>query len=592
MPPARVRPAERPQRVHGHKHKLETTQVLPTLSQQFSHFFLLGASSPNARAVTTTSSLKEIQHQGQSRKEPNSGGVAQDDSTLPIPIPETGIRPTLAQVPGYPPDFPEPTLTISNTFTMTAGSGRPSSSTMRFSSMSTASSTMTTLLLSTSPSSSLSAIHSPIPQRTLSSTLIAVLAIGASCLVLFVFILIKICTRPRDRPRLTPSLPILDKKYLDELESKESPIFGGKERVSPNMGLDDEWMNGCYASLLSSLPQPLKVTNFGAASQIDEHGTGQLQDKASYPESGGDIHCTRAACNLNGGSSRVGTAYQAPYQQIQDAITQTMKRLSSVSLSLYPVSPRQNEVGIALSGQETPLTGDGYFHMPRSKSKICKVTDRQSWQFHGPGHNGLDDVLVALPKSSAQGGRTRIKSPYYTPGVHSRISVSSMSNSSSKPKKTIPSKGICQVPSCQTMATPYRDDMRGVQDSKDMKEETSEDQIKPANLLTPDPGATLGALLISEYPSEMNKSETYSEGPDSGEDIVPVSSLRLDGKKPIQVCRTTDKPPRVPSPPLLPSLTQMAMELHNREDFDNYRSPTYSIYGLYGEEGKSCGTSC
>lgn len=51
--------------------------------------------------------------------------------------------------------------------------------------------------------------------------------------------------------------------------------------------------------------------------------------------------------------------------------------------------------------------------------------------------------------------------------------------------------------------------------------------------------------------------------------------------------RDSDKPPRVPSPPPLPSLTQMGLEHANPEAYSNYRSPTYSIYGLYDGERKS-----
>ena len=47
--------------------------------------------------------------------------------------------------------------------------------------------------------------------------------------------------------------------------------------------------------------------------------------------------------------------------------------------------------------------------------------------------------------------------------------------------------------------------------------------------------------------------------------------------------RTGDKPPRVPSPPPLPSLAQMALEQHNPAAYAEYRSPTYSIYNLYDD---------
>jgi hypothetical protein len=44
-------------------------------------------------------------------------------------------------------------------------------------------------------------------------------------------------------------------------------------------------------------------------------------------------------------------------------------------------------------------------------------------------------------------------------------------------------------------------------------------------------------------------------------------------------------PPRVPSPPTLPSLAQMAMQNSNPD----YHSPTYSIYGMYSDRKSGVG---
>jgi hypothetical protein len=68
--------------------------------------------------------------------------------------------------------------------------------------------------------------------------------------------------------------------------------------------------------------------------------------------------------------------------------------------------------------------------------------------------------------------------------------------------------------------------------------------------------------------------------------LASASSAALAAKK--TVSRSDDKPPRVPSPPPLPSLAQMGLEHTDPEAYANYRSPTYSIYGLYeGGDGKS-----
>ncbi|KAF9454564.1 hypothetical protein P691DRAFT_639450, partial [Macrolepiota fuliginosa MF-IS2] len=79
---------------------------------------------------------------------------------------------------------------------------------------------------------------------------------------------------------------------------------------------------------------------------------------------------------------------------------------------------------------------------------------------------------------------------------------------------------------------------------------------------------------------------------------LPISLMRptlvnsKSGTKPTLSCpkseaKSNDKPPRVPSPPPLPSLAQMALEHNNPEAYANYRSPTYSIYNLYDDNRKS-----
>ncbi|KAF8911000.1 hypothetical protein CPB84DRAFT_1763098 [Gymnopilus junonius] len=58
--------------------------------------------------------------------------------------------------------------------------------------------------------------------------------------------------------------------------------------------------------------------------------------------------------------------------------------------------------------------------------------------------------------------------------------------------------------------------------------------------------------------------------------------MASEAREPAQPDRhTSSKPPRVPSPPPLPSLAQMALAQHNPEAYASYRSPTYSLYGLY-----------
>ncbi|KAF8212144.1 hypothetical protein K438DRAFT_1806044, partial [Mycena galopus ATCC 62051] len=93
---------------------------------------------------------------------------------------------------------------------------------------------------------------------------------------------------------------------------------------------------------------------------------------------------------------------------------------------------------------------------------------------------------------------------------------------------------------------------------------------------TVDATAALGNLMLMDF----------SGTGESTANLASASSATLAPRK--SVFRSDDKPPRVPSPPPLPSLSQMALEHTNPEAYANYRSPTYSIYGLYEDgDGKS-----
>ncbi|KAF8350636.1 hypothetical protein F5887DRAFT_940235 [Amanita rubescens] len=537
---------------------------------------------------------------------PSSTLKADDEYTaIPIPIPDTGFRPTLAQVPAFSPSPTTETMTsfaTGSTLTHLAGSivNRPSSLT------SAQLSATGPLDLPPSPTRSVVNAASPL-QRSFSSTVVGLLAVGSACLVLLIFILIRSCTRPKHRPRLTPSLPILDEEYLVDLESKESPIFGGKERLSPKI---DSWI-----TLDPAMSRPPRAAKFGVGAGVDDYTVSRSprpQDKASYPDCMSVLPYSRTdRCTslLEKGATSV---YQAPYQHVQKAITQTIKRLSTMSSSLYPGTPLPCEVGIALGGQETPLTGDGYSVMSRSKSKNIKSKDYQIGQSYELAYDTLNvdststvvcEHATTAPLLSAKGGRTRIKSSYYAPGIHSRISaIPTSMTTPGAGKKALHDKATEKPDSRQDkdrrsltlalgLASPsineiplspftlYPDDSLSVVDQKESDEgcgATNSGHLPSS--LTSDPGANLSTQLLS-----------HSRGKSVG-DTINASSLRLEGKtNASHESRIHDKPPRVPSPPPLPSLAQMAMEHHNREGFESYQSPTYSIYGLYGGERTSFG---
>lgn len=541
----------------------------------------------------------------------------QSYAPIPAPIPDTGFRPTLAPVPDV-----QASETTTTSFTQSATSSKahlPSLFTASFSATQppTLLPSPTRLSLSTAVNAA-----SPLQPRSLSSTVIALLAVGSACLVLLFFIVIRSCTRQKRRPRLTPSLPILDDEYLEDLESKESPIFGGKERLSPKIDswitLDPCFHNSEYSTLSSALSRPARAAKFGTGTNADVSRSPRPQEKASYSVCMSTLPYSRADHDATASSfleKRATSTYQAPYQQVQKAITQTIKRLSTMSSSLYPGTPLHNcEVGIALGGQETPLTGDGYSVMARSRVKSLKSKDYQIGQSHALAYDAVEcdststvvcEQATTAPPSSAQGGRTRIKSSYYAPGIYSRISAipTSMTTPTTSMKALrgqamekpeferdknrrsltralgLASPSVNEAP--LSPFTIYPDDSSSVLDHKEDDGATNLDHLPSP--LTSDPGVTLGTLLLSDELHSRDKSASPLC------DIL-TSGLRLEsGKNPSHESRIHDKPPRVPSPPPLPSLAQMAMEHHNREGFENYRSPTYSIYGLYGGDRKSFG---
>ncbi|KAM5535166.1 hypothetical protein V8D89_011102 [Ganoderma adspersum] len=108
--------------------------------------------------------------------------------------------------------------------------------------------------------------------------------------------------------------------------------------------------------------------------------------------------------------------------------------------------------------------------------------------------------------------------------------------------------------------------------------------------------ARLGNLMLAEFTNSMVSL------PSSRAVVAPSASVlanphsRAAGRPAVPrknvnayagVQRMDDRPPRVPSPPHIPSLAQMAMAHTNPQGYEDYRSPTYSIYGLYEAERKS-----
>lgn len=217
-----------------------------------------------------------------------------------------------------------------------------------------------------------------------------------------------------------------------------------------------------------------------------------------------------------------------------------------------------------------------------------------------------------MPIAPAMPGRSRIKSSYYAypristmPSSQStKLNVRDENATSVHHKSESPadgdSKGLASALGFGSPATVYPlspqptlypDDSLSVVEAKRRRRSIhkkpapsnrtsrvfgrgAEDGPTPASP-TVDATAALGSLMLLDF----------GGAGESAANLASASSATLAPKK--TVSRSDDKPPRVPSPPPLPSLAQMALEHGNPEAYAEYRSPTYSIYGLYEADRKS-----
>ncbi|EJF65853.1 hypothetical protein DICSQDRAFT_165553 [Dichomitus squalens LYAD-421 SS1] len=105
--------------------------------------------------------------------------------------------------------------------------------------------------------------------------------------------------------------------------------------------------------------------------------------------------------------------------------------------------------------------------------------------------------------------------------------------------------------------------------------------------------ARLGNLMLAEFTASMASlpsARIVGAAPPAHQGAQGQGQAKTRAgvpRKNVSGSRADDRPPRVPSPPPLPSLAQMAMAHANPEAYDDYRSPTYSIYGLYETERRS-----
>lgn len=504
---------------------------------------------------------------------------------------------------------------------------------------------------------------------------VTLLAVGAAFVLLGLFIVIKACSKPKRRQHIVPSLPIMADAFPpnERFAPDGSPIFGGKERVSPRPGSNGAlWAWTQYPQPAFSIAKPTQAA-YGANSQDGGKPKTTFSgsnEKAQY------LFADHA--HSQGVQTPANSPRQAPLQQVQTALTRAVSRLSTVSMSLYPGSPGATEVGLAVGNGHnagTVYTADGHPAIKRVKSRASLQRSRSHQEnakerestftrySQGFAYDGADvtsppmssspsvPTIAIAPSTSSNGGRSRIKSTYYAPGSYPRTSASTAQIPAPPPAKTnitrspsnpfqsqtlpplpksasrrdrdthaltsalgLESPAIDRLPS-SPQPTLYPDDSLSV--IGENTQNTNKRSIKkPApkysgygqlaasqsrfSLASPplDSSAALGSLMLMDFGTSLGGQldASISHGQLASASTATLFAAHTGStslsKFPVSnskknIYRSDDKPPRVPSPPALPSLAQMGLEHTNPDAYADYRSPTYSIYGLYESDRKS-----
>ncbi|KAF6765280.1 hypothetical protein DFP72DRAFT_798942 [Ephemerocybe angulata] len=475
--------------------------------------------------------------------------------------------------------------------------------------LTTTANTQTTLVMAPLVSSA-SGNNGP-DKPKLGTPLIVLLSIGIVCLALGSYLVSRfLCRRRKRAARIIPSLPILEKEHpYDEAafnrDGRESPVFGGKERSASRLGVEGPlWTWVQYAkptstvipNQRSSLSQPVAE---GEDSLVLAPDSQSLARQSIYDNQGN---------------------FSTPFTPAPRRQSLTLSKKRASTSSLY--RPRESrEIGVA-------ITGDTHSILERSRSKLARrsqsysvLGDRRRRDSVYRPETAYDGADVSSPTTYYQPvttpglapspvvgkeGRARIQSSYYAVAPYPRLSSMPPSYSIGTARKVHISNAYAtserrtteqasaelaesQYAPASPGATLYPDDSMSVIAAARQKRRSQSEVKRQSRHLGTE--GSKGLLEMDFGVSRMSLSD-LAEGALTSDDNhtqFQSNSYSHDSHKPLT--RGQDRPPRVPSPPPLPSLTQMGLAHSNPEAYGNYRSPTYSIYGLYGNDRKSHATN-
>lgn len=455
--------------------------------------------------------------------------------------------------------------------------------------------------------------HRALLQNKQAMPVIILLAVATGCLFLGACIITKSCTARSRRRRLKSLLPVLEKAYPDEddFECKGSSIFGGKEQFSPAPGRTSTEWSWVQYPIPSSQPSAQTIHDARNQGKYEQAFTNSVSrdPAAQYPFS--STGCTHQFPNEP----------EPMVQQSQHAVTRSTEREPMVIVAKHSAQTPVATIGLPLDAvvQGPVSTTDGHDVIERRRLSQNHEQKRRS---SGVGsiiaYDGADvsspifeatfqpiatPVLSSMP-AVAQEGRARVQSSYFVNRPFTRFSVL---------PETYAIGTATKVNLTHAHAHPIENEVNLTTQMSDNQRERQTEALTHALGL---PSPRCEYVVCSPQPSLYPNDSTHtrdSSGPssgsivtmESGSSLLESSNQTFDNLEKLSGvlenesthktkrlkkktgCRDSDKPPRVPSPPPLPSLTQMGLEHANPEAYSNYRSPTYSIYGLYDGERKS-----
>ncbi len=428
---------------------------------------------------------------------------------------------------------------------------------------------------------------------------IILLATGGVLFVASILILSKLCLRPRRRSHPTPSLPILQDAFPQSKVGDESPLFGGKERLSSQPGNDAvPWT---WTQYQSDMPKPAPVASILKSDAMNQ---AQMRYSRLVDEPQNQFHPGEPT--MNGALAKPGTTNQSSDGHPKKALS----RLSSLSGVVYSASvyesTGQENIGVAVSSAQGDLEFGGSAAREHRKRASARQSIRNFDKRRSTIYGSPEGLAYTMSPSMSPGdsrddsdessrqGRARVKAPYVA-GSYLRGSgpkglpeVDPFGDpgngayklpptpSSSAGKETRLNEGAVLDPSASPGFSLYPDDSLSV---------TEDGNWAVPKLITGQKYTQDSQGIGEDGEDSITIADGELSGVTTSPGVAPRRLSAMNGRAREQqmekLRRTDDRPPRVPSPPVLPSLAQMAMAHTNEQDFGEYRSPTYSLYGLY-----------